>query len=83
MPPTAVISLIISTVIQSFIKNAILVMVPWYINTGMVENKTPIPKEAESIMDDMPSRADFAIKILGLPLIPSSIAPITAIEPTQ
>lgn len=63
IPPTAFISLIISNVIQFFTKKAILVINPWYKKTGIAENNTLIPREAAKMIEEIPSRTDFAIRM--------------------
>jgi len=60
IPPTEDISLITSGVSISFMEFDKRVIVPWYRNTGIAENATPIPSVDENIIADIPSNIDFA-----------------------
>ena len=45
------------------IKTAARVMLPWYTNTGINENTTPMPMEEPSIMEKIPSKLALAKRV--------------------
>lgn len=82
-PPTADIWLMTSPTKNGFINVAVSVMKPWYKNTETDENNTPMPKEDAKMIEERPSRADFANKVWWFPVSPLSKDPTMAMDPTQ
>jgi len=59
-PPTEVICSIVSGTRKFFMKTAVRVISPWYINTAIPENITPSPMVEEKMMEVTPSSTDLA-----------------------
>ena len=56
---------------------------PCTIKTGAAANKTPIPMVEANIIEETPSKIDFAIRVSVFPVRPACKGPKIAIEPTQ
>lgn len=63
-PPAAVTSLITVFVKSPLSDDAASVIIPWYKKTETEDNITPIPRDEEKIIDEIPSSMDFANKVL-------------------
>jgi hypothetical protein len=48
---------------NGFINEAVRVINPWYTNTEIEENNTPMPRVDAKIMEDSPSKADLANRV--------------------
>ena len=83
IPPIPDISFNNSCVNRCCTDDAIRTINPSYISTNIEENATPIPIDVVSIIDAIESIIDFDMSMLGSLFIPSCIAPIIPIDPTQ